>query len=44
MKRIRKMTFHLPIEKESLKAANRSIARSARKGEKVTVEWKNNSA
>lgn len=38
------MTFHRPIKKEELKIANREIARMARKGEIVEVDWTYNSA
>jgi len=44
MKRIRTMTFHLPLEKDELRNANRDIARRARKGEKIEIEWQVNSA
>ena len=34
------MTFNLPITKDRLREANKRIADSARKGEKLMIEWK----
>lgn len=34
------MTFHLPITKNKLENANKRIAKSARKGEVIAIEWK----
>ena len=33
------MIFHLPIEKEQLKIANREIAKMARNKENVKILW-----
>lgn len=44
MKRIRYMTFHRPISKEDLKKANQKINMAYKKGEKVEIEWKINTA
>lgn len=44
MKTDKKMIFNLPISKEQLRIANREIAKRARKGEKLQIEWKLDSA
>lgn len=39
MKKIRTMTYRLPITKERLKEIDKELSQLSRKGEKVSIEW-----